>query len=284
MKRLCTAAQGQRGLAAVAVAAACVASLASAGVAAAATAPPGYVITTASFMAPQSALDTGGSAACPTGTVTWGGGIYFSPFSPPVSINTNAWDGGTPGSWRVRVNNPQPFTATFGVNAICAKKPSKYQFAFTAVDDPAGTQAGGTATCPKGTVVLSGGIQSTADVATVYLTSARPTSGRAFRATQQNGSGADQPFTVYALCAARPPGYVHVSVAVTVNPNSLGFSEADCPAGTSVTGGGIGVPTPSPAVIPYSTSSLGGAHRWDVSVDNTTGSVQHMSAFAICAA
>ncbi len=268
----------------LAIAAACAVPLVAAGVAEAATAPPGYTITTASFMAPQSALDSSGAAPCPTGTVTWGGGVYFSPFSPPVSINTTYWDGGTPGSWRVRVNNPQAFTATFGVNAICAKKPSKYQFAFARADDPAGMQGVGTATCPKGTVVLSGGIQSTADVATVYLTSARPTSGRTYRVTQQNGSTADAPFTVYVLCAARPPKYVHVSVSTTVNPNSLGFAEAACPTGTSVTGGGIGVPSPSPAIIPYSNSSLGGAHRWDVAVDNMSATATPMSAYAICAA
>jgi hypothetical protein len=268
---------------ALAMAGAC-AFFAFMGVASAATAPPKYVIESAGFSAPQSMFDTGASVPCPTGTVVWGGGVYFSAYSPPVSINTNTWDGGTPGAWQVRVNNTHPFTANFGVNAICARKPNKYQLAFTQVADPAGTQAGGVATCPKGTVVLSGGIKSTADVASVYLTTARPTSGRTFRAVQWNGSSADQPFFVYALCAERPPGYVRVSSTVTVAPNTGGFSETQCPTGTSVLGGGVGVASPNPAVIPFSTSSLGGAHRWDVWVENTTAGTQQMSSFAICAA
>ena len=261
------------------------ASLTLAGAAAAATptAPPKYVIKGAAFQAPQSAFDTGGSVSCPAGTVTWGGGVYFSAYSPPVSINTTAWDGGMPGAWRVRVNNPQAFTATFGVNAICAKKPARYQFAHNQIDDPAGAQTAGVATCPSNTVILSGGVVSTADVATVYLTAARPTSARTFRATQQNGTGADQPFVVYAICGAKPPKYTRTSTTSTAPANSFGFAEATCPTGTSVTGGGFGMATPNPAVIPYSSSPLGGAHRWDVAIYNTTASPQTLTSFAICA-
>ena len=252
-----------------------------------ATAPPGYVIEAAPVLAPQSALDTGGSVSCPAGTATWGGGSYFSAYSPPVSINTSEWNGAVPGGWVVRLNNPQAYTAHAGVEAVCAKKPRKYTLAYTRVDDPAGAQAGGVATCPTGTVLLSGGVGSTADAATVYLTSARPISARKFRAYQQNGSSSDQPFFVQALCAAKPPGYARTSASSTIpapsgNAPNLGFAAAACPTNTSAIGGGFGVSPPNPAVIPYSSSPE--THEWDVSVDNTTTAAQTFTAYAICAA
>jgi len=41
------------------------------------TSPPGYRIVIANYQAPQSTFTTLGTATCPTGTATWGGGLVW---------------------------------------------------------------------------------------------------------------------------------------------------------------------------------------------------------------
>src|SRR5690242_2816183 len=64
--------------------------------------PPGYqVVHSASLSAPPSAFDSGGSVACPTGTVVWGGGVAFIGGSGPgLTVNTSEPAGN---SWAARV-------------------------------------------------------------------------------------------------------------------------------------------------------------------------------------
>lgn len=182
-----------------------------------ATKPPRYVIVSSTLTAPHSEFNTMGTASCPAGTATWGGGMLFESYQIPTSsINSSYWNGSSPGGWTVHVNNTGTGSDTVGISAICAKKPSKYQLVSTTVDDPSGAQTSGVATCPAKTVILSGGVGSTADQASVYLTSAYPTSARTFQAYQYNGSSNDQPFYVYALCAAKPLGYTRTSASSTV--------------------------------------------------------------------
>jgi hypothetical protein len=123
-----------------------------------ATKPPGYVIANSTLTAPHSDFNTMGTASCPAGTVTWGGGMYFESYQIPTSsINSSYWNGSSPGGWTVHVNNTGSGSDTVVISAICAKKPSKYQLVSTTVDDPSGAQTSGVATCPAKTSVIGGG-------------------------------------------------------------------------------------------------------------------------------
>ena len=109
-----------------------------------ATKPPGYVIVTSQLTAPSSQFNTMGTASCPAGTATWGGGMSFDTFQLLTSsINSSYWNGSSPGGWTVHVNNTGTGSNKVLVSAICAKKPSKYQRVFTIVDDPSGAQTSG---------------------------------------------------------------------------------------------------------------------------------------------
>ncbi len=253
-----------------------------------ATKPPRYTIVSSDLTAPQSDFNTMGTASCPAGTATWGGGMYFASYQVPgSSINSTFWNDSSPGSWVVRVNNSGTNSDSVSISAICAKKPSKYQLVSTTVDDPSGAQTSGVATCPAKTVILSGGVASTADQASVYLTSAYPTSKRTFQAYQYNGSSNDQPFYVYALCAAKPPGYKRTSASSTAPAGEQGAAVADCPANTSVIGGGIGTGAPNAAVIPNASnptpSEDGQPSQWLAISSNSLDAAVTVTAYAICA-
>jgi hypothetical protein len=253
-----------------------------------ATKPPRYIIVSSELTAPQSEFNSMGTASCPAGTATWGGGMYFSSYRfLTSSINSSYWNGSSPGGWTVHVNNTGTGSNTVSVSAICAKKPSKYQRVFTIVDDPSGAQTSGVATCPAKKVILSGGVLSTADQASVYLTSAYPTSARTFEAYQNNGSSNDQPFYVYALCAAKPPGYTRTSASSTAPAGEQGLAVADCPAKTSVIGGGIGTGAPNAAVIPVASNPgvSEGAEPggWTAVNSNSLNAAVTVTAYAICA-
>ena len=255
-----------------------------------ATKPPGYVIVTSKLTAPQSEFNSMGTASCPAGTATWGGGMSFETYRfLTSSINSSYWNGSSPGVWTVHVNNTGTGSNTVFVSAICAKKPLKYKRVFTIVDDPAGAQTSGVATCPVNTVILSGGVLSTGDQASVYLTSAHPTSARAFKAFQNNGSSNDQPFYVYALCAAKPPGYTRTSASSTAPAGEQGGTNAACPANTSVIGGGIGSGAPNAAVIPTTSDPEASDPAeefpsvWAAVSSNSLDVAVTVTAYAICA-
>jgi hypothetical protein len=255
-----------------------------------ATKPARYVIVSSLLTAPQSEFNTMGTTSCPAGTATWGGGMYFEAYQfPTSSINSSYWNGESPGGWTVRVNNIGTGSDRVYILAICAKKPPKYQLVFTNVDDPSGAQTSGVASCPAKTVILSGGVGSTADQASVYLTSAYPTSARTFEAYQNNGSTNDQPFYVYALCAAKPPGYTRTSASSTAPANEQGEAVANCPAKTSVIGGGIGAGAPNAAVIPVASNpepsdpEEGQPSAWTAISSNSLDVAVTMTAYAICA-
>ena len=93
-----------------------------------ATQPPRYVIVTSKLTAPQSEFNSMGTASCPAGTATWGGGMSFESYQLLTSsINSSYWNGSSPGGWTVHVNNTGTLSNTVFVSAVCAKKPSEYR-------------------------------------------------------------------------------------------------------------------------------------------------------------
>ena len=253
--------------------------------ASAATAPPGYQrVRSAPIPVPPGMFDSGGQVTCPMGTVPWGGGIGFTGGIAGLgdNINTSAPTGN---GWRGRYNNSSTRTDdNFVVDAICAKKPLGYTTTFTTVDNPTGTKSAAIAVCPGGTRLLSGGTLSTADTVDVQLLSAWPLGPARFKSVMWNGSATDQQLTTFAICGHKPAGYTITSAtgSDTGGPDTLAGG-AQCPAGTSILGGGIRVTSPRPTV------TLGASldepeTQWLSEVVNAAPDPATATIYAICAA
>jgi len=245
--------------------------------------PPGYTIVRAGpFNAPPSAFDSGGSAACPAGTVVWGGGVAFQGgANANLTANTSQPSGSS--GWEARVNNTGTTTVQFAVHAICANKPAGYKLVFRTVDNPPNTQSHATATCPAPKALLGGGTLSSADQVAGILTSAWPLGPARFTGYMFNGTTTDQSFTVLAICGHKPAGYKIASNSVALEP---GFTLADgiaCPAGTSALSGGAQDPDHVPAVQ-IAGSIDQGASAWAIQVNNNDQLVHQVNGYVICAA
>ena len=245
--------------------------------------PPGYTVVHAGpFNAPPSAFDSGASAACPAGTVVWGGGVAFQGgANANLTVNTSQPSGSA--GWEVRVNNAGTATAQFAVNAICANKPAGYQLVSRTVDNPPNTQSHATATCPAPKALLGGGTLSSADQVTGILTSAWPLGPARFTGYMFNGTTTDQTFTVLAICGHKPAGYKIASNNVALEP---GFTLADgipCPAGTSALSGGAQDPDHVP-LVQIAGSISQGPTAWAIQVNNDDQSVHQVNGYVICAA
>ena len=249
------------------------------------TAPPGYQrVRSAPITVPPGTFDAGGRVACPAGTVPWGGGAGFTGGIPGIgdSINTSAPTGG---GWEARYNNSGiRLDDHFVVDAICAKQPAAYTTSFTTVDNPPGGKSSAIAVCPAGTRLLSGGTLSTADTTDVQLLSAWPLGPARFKSVMWNGSATDQQVTTFAVCGHRPASYTITSAtgSDTGGPDTL-VGGAQCPAGTSILGGGIHVTSPRPAVT-LGASLDEPATQWLSEVVNSAAAPATVTIYAICAA
>jgi hypothetical protein len=274
-------------LSAVTIAAGLVPAAAAANATAASTptAPPGYQrLRSAPIPVPPGMFDAGGQVACPAGTVPWGGGggVTRGFAGAGDSINTSAPTGN---GWEGRYNNSSTRPDDhFAVDAICAKQPIGYTTTFTTVNNPAGSKSAAVAVCPAGTRLLSGGTLSTADTTDVQLLSAWPLGPERFKSVIWNGSATDQQLTTFAVCGHRPAGYAITSAtgSDTGGPDTLAGG-AQCPAGTSILGGGIHVTSPRPSVT-LGASLDEPSTQWLSEVVNLDPAPATVTIYAICAA
>ena len=257
----------------------------SASAATTATAPPGYHrVRSAPIPVPPGMFDAGGQVACPAGTVPWGGGAGFTGGFAGLgdSINTSAPTGN---GWEGRYNNTSARPDDhFVVDAVCARQPAGYTTTFATADNPPGSQSAAVAVCPAGTRLLSGGTLSTADTTDVQLLSAWPLGPARFKSVMWNGSATDQRVTTFAICGHRPARYTITSAADSDpgGPNTLAGG-AQCPAGTSILGGGIHVSSPRPAVTLGASIDEPGT-QWLSEVVNSAAASATVTIYAICAA
>ena len=249
------------------------------------TAPPGYQrLRSAPIPVPPGMFDAGGQVACPAGTVPWGGGAGFTGGFAGAgdSINTSAPTGN---GWEGRYNNISTRSDDhFAVDSICANQPAGYTATFTTVDNPPGGKSAAVAVCPAGTRLFSGGTLSTADTTDVQLLSAWPLGPARFKSVMLNGSATDQRLTTFAICGHRPARYAITSAtdSDTGGPNTLAGG-AQCPAGTSILGGGIHVTSPRPAVT-LGASLDEPSTQWLSEVVNSATEPATVTIYAICAA
>jgi hypothetical protein len=156
------------------------------------------------------------------------------------------------------------------------------------VDNPNGDQTLGDVACPSGTVDWGGGVLDTSTSLAVNINGSFPLDGGpgGWEAFVNNASGADDRFTVYAVCADAPAKYSVVISPGVDNPNGTQTSvDAVCPKATEVIGGGALGSSTSTAVglnssWPEATSKLA---LWAATVNNTSGADDSATAYAICA-
>jgi hypothetical protein len=172
----------------------------------------------------------------------------------------------------------------FRVDAICAKQPAGYTTTFTTVDNPAGAKSAAVAVCPAGTRLLSGGTLSTADTVDVQLPSAWALGPQRFKSVMWNGSPTDQRLTTFAICGHSPAGYTITSATGSDTGGPVtDVGGVQCPAGTSILGGGIHVTSPRPAVT-LGSSLDDEATEWLSEVLNDAPEPATATTYAICAA
>ena len=249
-------------------------------------APPGYVVVdSGAIPIPPGQAGTGGSISCPPGTVPWGGGASFTGGIPSVGEDINS-SAPTDLGWTARYNNrTSRMDDAFGLSAVCATKPAGYTMRFKTVPNPAQTQSFAIATCPAGTVVLSGGALSSSISINVELLSAWPQSMHKFKAIMWNGSVADEELTTFAICGQKPLRYSITPLTVTDEggPDAVDVTGTACPVRTAVIGGGVHVSAARPAVT-LGASIDESDFIWSSEVINNAVDPATSTTYAICAA
>lgn len=164
-----------------------------------------YTVVTVTGVVNHAGSQDIGIANCPVGTKILGGGVVswsqdlgvnmFSSF--PVRITS--W------GWYVVMNNASNFDTKFDVEAVCSRYPKiAYTTSYGASSSPAGTQTFGSATCLSPTVPIGGGIEAYAGFPgylSVNASSTWPMPRSGWGVRQNNGSGTDTHFGIYAICA-----------------------------------------------------------------------------------
>jgi hypothetical protein len=168
--------------------------------------------------------------------------------------------------------------AGFGVDA-----PAGYITVSTnGVSLPAGTDQAAEATCPPGTVVLSGGAYIKSFSVEAGINSTYPDGDTMWYALVSNFSGAATTFNVYAVCATQPQGYDQIFGEAVSNPaGDQDSATANCPAGDVVLGGGSS--DTGSISIGMTSSYPGTSTSWTSAVSNFSGFDADIAAVAVCA-
>ena len=144
---------------------------------------------------------------------------------------------------------------------------------------PSGGNAFGKATCPAGTVVLSGGADSASGK--VAINASGPDGNTAWAASGNN-LGPPTTFKVYAVCEPLPAGYTQVVGPAVSNPSGTQtLANVVCPAGDVVTGGGV-FDTNNVKIGMFS-SYPAASDEWVAAVNNNSKGSETMQAVAVCA-
>jgi hypothetical protein len=250
----------------------------SASAAPAATAPPGYNQSEIDFSIAPGSYVIPATVPCSSGVV-WGGGAGdLTPINGEAMVSS--YPSGT--SWFAQYDNRSSASKSGVVDVICAKKPAAYKHVFKGFDNPANAQTAATVTCPTGSVVFGGGIQSTADGFGSALLSLGPANKTTFRAVDFNGTGADQHLTLWAICGAQPPKYRIVAVPTSGSSNAF-YTAATCPAGTSLIGGGV-IQTGTANHAVFLAASTDAGQTWSGRILDPGAASVSLSTRAVCAA
>lgn len=120
------------------------------------------------------------------------------------------------------------------------------------LDNPESTQSTGAVICPAGTVVWSGGPDSSVlgDPLGPHLGGSAPAGRIGWKGVMDNQDLLDSSFLVFAVCAKKPAGYKIVTATGNAPTFHEGHATATCPTGTVVLGGGFEVQTTATSAFP----------------------------------
>jgi large repetitive protein len=155
---------------------------------------------------------------------------------------------------------------------------------------PGFTSATGSATCPTGDVVLSGGYMLLGG--NMVVAASAPVDAKGSISTNtwtvtgfDNGDGQGS-FTPYAICVSSSiAGYSEASKAQSVAAASSAQLTQTCPTGSVITGGGFAAGSTAPVINESDPTSSSNVSRttWTVFVDNTGArTVQSVTTFVVC--
>jgi hypothetical protein len=163
--------------------------------------------------------------------------------------------------------------------------PGGYKIVSAKFTAPAGMQVGGSVTCPATSSGVtrypqSGGVFTKNGNLHLNLNNSFP-SGTGWYAYVNNGTGTNQTFKVYAICAKPKTGYVVVNPGfVGVSPNSQGSFTQPCPQGTKILGGGAYSTVPD--LGQNMSSSFPSGNGWRVDFNDNSASATSFEPFAVC--
>jgi hypothetical protein len=176
--------------------------------------------------------------------------------------------------------------ATTAPGAAASKKPAGYSIASATYTLPNGVQTTGSVTCPvkKGVqmVPFSGGALSQTDSLDASISSTFPTA-HGWSVSVNNTSGAASQFTVYAVCAKKPKGYVQNVSGPAENPaDTISGTNWFCPKGDLLTGGGV-INSSSSTLVSLSSSWPSAEQTWSIWFNNFSSSSVTTNDVVVCA-
>jgi len=141
---------------------------------------------------------------------------------------------------------------------------------------PTGTTGSAIASCPTGSIVTSGGFATHKDLP-VYT---QNKSGNGWIAYAKNTGGTTLMLVVFAQCLYNVPAITEQVVDQDSTPSSGYYSpQAECPSGSTVTGGGWASSSSGGLDIYHSDKATNG---WDVWAYDDAGGPELLNADAIC--
>jgi hypothetical protein len=212
------------------------------------------------------------TVSCPSGTVVTGGG-----FAADINVWVFTQLDNAGNGWIVYAKNNRSTSTPLTAYVICLTYPSAVTTQMmTSVSIDAGHSASQTVTCPSGSVVTGGGYTGKGD-GTLW-TYASWMNGNGWQVSAKNTGAYGTAFNVYAVCLSGTPlSTTAVTGNADIAPGSVGFAEAACPAGKTVSGGGFGL---SDDLIPwYSVLTSSG---WRVFAHNGGAHTRGLLSEAVC--
>jgi hypothetical protein len=198
-------------------------------------APRGYTLVRSSTLVAPKGRQTQAVVTCPAGRVPLSGGAVIDPPEPFTGINGSFPLGR---QWIAQVDNFSDNDVPFEVDAVCARRPTRYAIVKgPLVPSLGGSQASSEVACPRGSKPLGGGVESSSGGLDVNINSTVP-DGQSWFVRMNNAGPNTTDFSVRVVCG-KLAGYTVVFGSGVVNPaDSSTFSSASCPAPTVPIGGG----------------------------------------------
>jgi len=242
------------------------------------------------------------TAQCPAGTSVAGGGVDMQGQGTAFKLNSTLPKDGPDAdskpddAWFGQGINEIPgFKVNMVVHAICA---ATGVFKVVSNSGPVNPASQGSAfvNCPSGTSVVGGGVSTSGTGNDDVVASSAPIDGPdadskpddGWNGYVANGEGGTETETTWAVCAMSGT-YRYISATATLGTRVA--RKVSCPAGTSVTGGGVHVTdaSSSPFLRVNTSEPLDGpdgdAKRddgWMASASNRGDPTQTMTVYAIC--